>query len=401
MKRIIEDHEPILPALERMGIEPDQRVEAAIHSLPLAHSVEDSYLFAALYRLNCIGSRLLPLTPEILADGFDHGTATNGCPVDRPEQITPDIYLTGLLNRAISMATPGNTLGVQHLLRSWIELGLKHGDDYGERPFAIDLIAMALGGKPSTPLSELPKAREFLESLTATEDPSDDFQFIMAWEDGKIAFRVTSVLDDYVESENGLLSARRALLTHFKRKFGLFTPDEIAELEELINNPKAKENEFQRFFVDHPHFFRRWDMREVHSQVYLRRSDESPLIPDLILTDRELQKAAIIELKLPAPKLIRRQHNRDRFAAAMSEARAQLLRYRDWFRESSNRRALAAKVGMEIYEPQLSVLIGRSSEFLDTFDRQRLRADNPEIEVVTYDDIVKYATERRVLIKDI
>jgi hypothetical protein len=125
---------------------------------------------------------------------------------------------------------------------------------------------------------------------------------------------------------------------------------------------------------------------------------EGPLVPDFILTDRECQKAAIVELKLPRPKLIRRQHNRERFADAVMEARTQLLRYRDWFREDSHRTSLKELVGMKIYEPQLIAIIGRASEFVDEFDRQRLRADTSDIEVVTYDDILTYAERRRVMI---
>ena len=52
-------------------------------------------------------------------------------------------------------------------------------------------------------------------------------------------------------------------------------------------------------------------------------------------------------------------------------------------------------VGMEIYEPRLSVIIGRTSQFEDAFDRQRLSADTSDIEVVTYDDILTYARRRR------
>jgi len=74
------------------------------------------------------------------------------------------------------------------------------------------------------------------------------------------------------------------------------------------------------------------------------------------------------------------------------------MRYRDWFRDTANRKMLAKLVGMEIYEPDLVVIIGRASEFRDELDRQRLRSDNPDIEVVTYDDIVRYASRRRLII---
>ena len=101
-----------------------------------------------------------------------------------------------------------------------------------------------------------------------------------------------------------------------------------------------------------------------------------------------------------SPILVRRQQNRDRFAAAVSEARTQLLRYRDWFRVESNREHLKATVGMKIYEPHLSVIIGRSSEFVDEFDRQRLASDNPDIEVVTYDDLLTFVNRRRLILGD-
>jgi hypothetical protein len=76
-----------------------------------------------------------------------------------------------------------------------------------------------------------------------------------------------------------------------------------------------------------------------------------------------------------------------------------LLRYRDWFREKNNRESLTEKVGMEVYEPQLIVIIGRTSEFRDELDRQRLRSDNPDIDVVTYDDILQFAQRRRIIIQ--
>ena len=80
------------------------------------------------------------------------------------------------------------------------------------------------------------------------------------------------------------------------------------------------------------------------------------------------------------------------------EARAQLLRYREWFRTEANRRSLKTIVGMEIQEPQLIVIIGRSSEFRDAIDRQRLNADVPDVEIATFDDIATFARRRQLII---
>jgi hypothetical protein len=80
------------------------------------------------------------------------------------------------------------------------------------------------------------------------------------------------------------------------------------------------------------------------------------------------------------------------------EARAQLLEYRRWFDDARHRASLVQKIGMEVYAPKLIVIIGRSIEFRDALDRQKLTADNPDLEVVTYDDILHRAKERRMII---
>ena len=227
----------------------------------------------------------------------------------------------------------------------------------------------------------------------------DDFQYVLCLERGEIAFRATSLLADFpIRVPDGSIIGNRGLLTHLKERFGVFTPDEIAELENLLRNPKSIERDFQKFFESHSHFFRRWDYREVYTQVYLARDDQGPLIPDFILTNPEIQEATIVELKLPKPKLIRRQQNRDRFADSVMEARSQLLEYRDWFEDKGNRKKLVSKVNMDIFRPRLAVVIGRSTDFRCAIDRQKLAASTPDIDVVTYDDIVSCARRRMVSI---
>jgi hypothetical protein len=116
------------------------------------------------------------------------------------------------------------------------------------------------------------------------------------------------------------------------------------------------------------------------------------------LTNPEIQQATIVELKLPKPKIVRRQENRERFADAVMEARAQLWKYQRWFDDKSHREALVARVGMEVYWPRLAVVIGRASDLRPARERQELAAMTPEIDVVTYDDILAFARNRLVVI---
>lgn len=371
-------------------MELDQRMSLAFQKADKGGQGEytDSGLFASLLQTNPALCRYVALPNDFVGSArewvrfhYAHG------------------YLRIALGKAAARTHGQTTLGVVDFLCVLIDKGMKTGDDYSRRPYSVDLLTQLLYGDRSKPLSECPEARAILEKLKSAVDGAEDFQYILAQEGGRVVFRVVSVLDDYVQdSRPGIFRPQRALLTHIGDEFGLFTEEEIRELEDLLNSKSAQELDFQRFFEGHQHFLRQWDYREVHSHVTLYRP-EGGLIPDFILTDRELQKAAILDLKLPKAKLIRRQDNRERFADSVMEARSQLLRYRDWFTESKNRQDLKDRVGMTIYEPDLMVIIGRSSEFVDEFDRQRLHADNPEIEVVTYDDILTFANRRRMIIR--
>lgn len=82
------------------------------------------------------------------------------------------------------------------------------------------------------------------------------------------------------------------------------------------------------------------------------------------------------------------------------EARAQLQAYRQWFEEPHNREKLRDRLGLSVYKPSLMVVIGRADEFRDQFERGALRADNPDLELVTYDDILAHARRRRLIIEE-
>ena len=416
-RRVLDPNTPLLAQLNRWGVEPDQRLKQALRRCAHGHAtpprgvrgdpipMQDDDLLAALVKVNAVAiprtstgwdallQRLIRENPWV-QDKEDANTQGS-----RPEDVFVSENLALIFARAIGKRTSRRSLTVNEVVDAFVAECLDTADsDVESRPATINHLLNARTGNLLHSLSDFQDLGKFIRGLQATSKRSGDFQYILANEGERIVFRVASVLDDFVERpKSGLLVPQRALFTTFKETFGAFTSDEIGELEELVNSPRVRETDFQKFFEAHTHFFRRWDYREVHAHVYLTRGSQ-PLVPDFILTNREAQKAAIVELKLPSAHLVRRQDNRDRFASAIGEARAQLLRYRDWFRESQNRAVLKAKVGMEIYEPHLSVIIGRSSEFLDGIDRQRLAADNREIEIVTYDDIAAFARQRRLLL---
>lgn len=365
-------------------------------------ALSDSSVFLSLYLLNSTVTRFLNLDMRRVLQGWKwRFPATGGRDPERAHIINDsagEVFAT-VLERSVALANARGTrtLGLADLVRATVELSFEKGDSFFERPALVDKLASHYGDHMAK-LSRLPGVQALLRTLLNSPDGAEDFQYILSIEKNRLVFRVVSILDDYVQRNgSGLLVPSRAILTHFRDNFGGFTQEEIQELEDLLNSPAATELDLQRFFELHTHFLRRWDYREVYSHITLART-EGDLVPDFILVDRDLQRAAVLELKLPKPKLIRRQRNRVRFSSAVMEARGQLLRYRDWFREKQNRLKLKRVVGMEIYEPYLIAVIGRSSEFNDALDRQRLLADTPDIEVVTYDDILTFAERRRIII---
>lgn len=296
--------EPLVITLDRHKIELDQRLLRAL-SFCNKELMNDGQLFLALYRTNCVLTRHLDFNEEHL-QGYTFYLPPNTKMI-APDDVIANAAIHEILKKAISIANDPTTLGTRDFIRSIIELSQERGDDYTSRPFTLDLLAAALTGDLHTKLADPPLLQKLLAELRDGITSREDYQYILTYSEGRVAFRIVSVLDDYVQqSDKGIYLPQRALLTHFKDQFGGFTQSEIEELEELLNSRTAREYDFQSFFEQHTHFLRKWDYREVYPQVTLARSEGS-LIPDFLLTDRELQRAAILDLKLPTPKLIKRQ----------------------------------------------------------------------------------------------
>ena len=331
----------ILTQLARQGLEFDQKMKRALEVSaskpnldPEDNGFPDSYLTLALYRLNSTLTRLVSLDDSRFNLFHEYKLA----PPCSAEAVTPGERLCLVLTEAVRLASPKKTIGTGHFLRAIASIT----HEFGEEPspgfenqvlhstFSIETLMWGLGYNAWTPLSQAPQIQDVLQAIAGRE-PIDDFQYLMTFEEGRIVFRPTSILNPYLmEESSGTARSRLAVLTHFKDQYASLTPSEILELEDLINDLKVKENEIQHFFENHPQLFRLWDYRDVYPHVYLTRKEDGPLVPDFILVDHELQKSMILDLKLPKAKMIRKQRNRSRFSTAIEEARAQLLEYRDW-----------------------------------------------------------------------
>jgi hypothetical protein len=172
----------------------------------------------------------------------------------------------------------------------------------------------------------------------------------------------------------------------------------LSDLQTLINAPRTKEADLQKFFEEYPQFLFALDDRycEVRSHVGLIDGSGTSLIPDFLV---RLEGAAgwdAIELKRPQHSITVGRHGH-KAAKSAAAAIAQLLTYRDFFALHENRRRVADRFGTAPYEPCLLVVIGRGSPNTP-FRWRSARPGVPDVKIVTYDFLFERARESAALL---
>jgi hypothetical protein len=381
-------------ALEVSASKPDLRPEDS--------GFPDSYLTLALYRLNSVLTSLVDLDQSRYNLFHEYKLA----PACNQDEVKPGQRLCRVLEKAVQLAE-GKTIGAGHFLKAVVALTLDEEPEEAwgfpgaviHNTFSAETLLWGLGHSAWTALKDAPELRDILAALDG-RSLVDDTNYLLALEDKRLVVRPVSALGSYRVLPAGDPGRKQmAFLSHLREQFGSVTADELLELEDLINNRITREQDLQEFFERHPHFLRRWDFREVFPQIVLTREDDGPLIPDFILVDRLASNATILDLKLPKSRTVVAKRNRGRFSALVEEARAQLLEYRDWFDDRSNRESLKKRFGLEIYRPRLAAIIGSRAAVESAYELQKLRARTADIEVVTYDDILDDAKRRLLLVK--
>jgi len=174
----------------------------------------------------------------------------------------------------------------------------------------------------------------------------------------------------------------------------------IDELEDMVNNPKSKENDFQAFFERNPDFVLTDDYKKLHPRVMLIRDDGETLVPDFVLEPVSRSDLAdLLELKLPSAPIYVMKKNRPRFSAGVAEASAQLREYSTFFDEEKNRKVVQENYGLLCYKPKMFVIIGRKGN-VNALEVRRIHSDMPNMYLRTYDDIICRMKSRLKAMKD-
>ena len=186
-----------------------------------------------------------------------------------------------------------------------------------------------------------------------------------------------------------------------KTNYGFYNPnpiwnESIIETLEYYIEKNELEDVFQYFFNLYPSFI----LDDLHVKAIphpiLSNEKGRSLKPDFIVQKINSNNIDIIELKRPIENLTIGSDTRPSFCADLKKGIAQLKEYREWFRDSQNRKMFYDKYKLDGFEPTLTLIIGRSSGFRNEEVRRRVtEGDNRSVNILTYDDIVTIAKQRR------
>lgn len=167
---------------------------------------------------------------------------------------------------------------------------------------------------------------------------------------------------------------------------------ELAELEDLINDPKTKEADLQAFLALYPQLLFGLDERycEVKPHVCLYDSRGERLVPDFMARVQDSDIWDLIELKLPEHRVIVNRAGSERASAAAAKGIAELLRYRDFFGQRANRDRVRDRFGIAPYEPCLVMVIGRGRS-TTRYDWSGTPLGLPGVRIVSYDYLFERA----------
>ena len=135
----------------------------------------------------------------------------------------------------------------------------------------------------------------------------------------------------------------------------------LKELEDIINDDNAKEADLQEFFETYPELIAGNDYDVVLPQAVIEKDDNSNWRPDFVLTPKnQYEFAKIIDLKIPSMQTtIRPKSGHYNFSAKLYNAINQIRDYSKEFDKLSVRERFKNKYQVDIYKPDLHLIVGR------------------------------------------
>ncbi len=218
-------------------------------------------------------------------------------------------------------------------------------------------------------------------------------EFVMAARDGKVIlcpYHGHAIHDVEMKPKTVLVGRPAVIAQNTRAAFS----DEIAALEELVNDATIKEHAIQKFLEEHPNFIRGLNYNNIYPQIVLERENDGSLIPDFILEPFEGGFCDILDIKLPKQRLYVGGKDRGQLAAGLHEVAAQLREYAAYFEQDKYRRFVRERYGLKIYRPRLIAVIGRDINQLSAEQFRRAITAYDNLQFMTFDELIRHARNR-------
>lgn len=170
----------------------------------------------------------------------------------------------------------------------------------------------------------------------------------------------------------------------------------IDAFEELLNRGDTGERDIHAFIERHPSLLLGEDYDSYWSEPHLVNATGQRLKPDFVLQPlarrNQPWRWAVVDLKRHDAAVLASKRFHPDFSKKVYHLATQLRDYGDYFADPRNAETLKRVFGGIIPQPKLVGVIGRRVQMTDTFGK--LLARVPDVEILTYDDIIEFRRAR-------
>jgi hypothetical protein len=170
----------------------------------------------------------------------------------------------------------------------------------------------------------------------------------------------------------------------------------LRRFQALLDDPRATEAEFQRFFTAHP-FLLEAARFELLSHPRFVRTNGKVVVPDYVVhryRDTDLP-SRVVELKRPDFPLVHGSVERPYFSQPVNKAMAQVLDYGRMLTEPTFQDQVDRVFGDTLETVSLDLVIGRARQ-LDPEMLKRAQEARPDVRVIPFDELFSRAATRFV-----
>lgn len=163
----------------------------------------------------------------------------------------------------------------------------------------------------------------------------------------------------------------------------------LKELEDIINDPKTKEGDLQKFFETYPELLAGDDYDVVIPQAVIVKDDDTIGRSDFVLAPKNpYDFSKILELKRPQAHILNQPRaGHVKFSYALKEAIDQVRDYSLAFENPAVRKRFKEMYKIDVFRPDMHLIAGRKWDLM-AMDRLRVLQKDNQIKIDSWDTVL-------------